>query len=183
MAASIRARAALALAALFGVVVYLVIVDYGISAGRIHHGVEVAGFDVGGMTFAEAEEYLTRQGEKLEDTPILFVAHGFDCRDVPRNLGWGPQPYDTAAAALDVGRGDVLTSLSERVRAWFGGVRIGWAGKPDPRKVGRFLNYCEENAAAVGAELNRAKLRYRVRRAIETWPRREFFRIPLALPA
>lgn len=178
-----RARILLAVAGVLALGAYLVVVELGMSAGRIHHGVEVAGLDVGGLTFAEAEDYLAREGRKLEQQPIVFIANGFDCRDIPGRLGWGPQPYDTAAAALEVGRGDLFSAVRERVEAWFGGVRIGWAGKPDPRRVGRFLNYCEDNAAAAGAQIDRPKLRYRLRRAIETWPRRELFKIPLLRPA
>jgi hypothetical protein len=39
-----------------GVLVYVLIVDFGISAGRIHHGVSVAGVDLRGLTEAEAGE-------------------------------------------------------------------------------------------------------------------------------
>lgn len=45
---SLLTRVLLGLGALVGVLLYLLIVDLGVTAGRIHYGVSVSGFDVGG---------------------------------------------------------------------------------------------------------------------------------------
>ena len=168
---------ALALVALLG---YAVVVDLGMHAGRVHRGVEVAGFDVGGLTELEAFDALQERQELLEEVPVVFIAVGFDCRAMPADLGWSPQPFNTAAAAMEVGRGGVFSAIRERIDAWFGGYKMGWAGTVDPRKVSEFLDYCEENASVVNATVDRAKLRFRIRRAIVTYPRGALdFKVPL----
>jgi hypothetical protein len=178
------ARVLLALGAIVAVVGYLVIVDLGVNAGRIHYGVSVENVDVGGLTPPQAVARLTEHGELLKDTAIVFSAPGASCYFVPGDIGWGPQPADTTKTALDVGRSHApFGALLDRVRAWVGGVKVGWAGAPNPAKVGRLLNECEASAAGQGLELDRAQLRYRIRRAIVTWPRPISFRLPLERPA
>ena len=174
----------LVIGALFAVVVYLVIVDLGVNAGRIHYGVSVEKVYVGGLSAPEAVERLRDHGLRLKSTAITFSAPGADCSFVPAQLGWGPQPADTTKLALAVGRdGGPFTVLSDRVSAWLGGVKVGWAGKADPDEVDELLDECERSASGQGFEINREQLRYRVKRAIVTWPRPVSFRFPLERPA
>lgn len=188
---SLRGRISLAALALVALLGYLIVVDLGMHAGRIHRGVKVAGFDIGGLTELEAFDALEERQQLLGETPVVFIARGFDCRafpaapegeedeDVP-DLGWSPQPFNTARDAMEVGRGGILEGLSERVDAWLGGYKIGWAGTVDPGKVDAFLDYCEETAGVVNATVDRAKLRFRIRRAIVTYPRSPIdFKVPL----
>lgn len=180
MRSQLRAKLALGAAAAVGLVVYLVIVDLGMHAGRVHRGVKVAGFDIGGLTELEAFDALRERQELLEETPIVFLANGFDCRALPTSLGWSPQPFNTARDAMEIGRDGILAGLRERIDAWVGGIKMGWAGTVDPAKVDRFLDYCEENARVVGVTVDRAKLRFRIRRAIVTYPRSTLdFKVPL----
>lgn len=170
---------------------YLVVVDLGMHAGRVHRGVEVAGFDVGGLTEIEAFEALRERQTLLAETPVVFIANGFDCRVLPADpggvedesvpdLGWSPQPFNTARDAMEIGRNGVISGLRERLDAWLGGVKIGWAGTVDPKKVDEFLDYCEENAEVVNVTVDRPKLRYRIRRAVVTYPRSPVdFKVPL----
>lgn len=177
---TIRGRLVLVALGLVALLAYLVVVDLGMHAGRVHRGVNVAGFDIGGLTELEAFDALRDRQELLEDTPIVFISPGFDCRGLPTDVGWSPQPFNTASDAMEVGRGGILSGLRERIDAWIGGYRIGWAGTVDPAKVDDFLEYCEENAAVVNATIDRAKLRYRIRRAIVTYPRTAvMFKVPL----
>jgi hypothetical protein len=162
---------------------FLVIVDLGVNAGRIHYGVSVEKIDVGGLTAPEAAERLRQHGLRLKHTTITFSAPGASCSFLPGALGWGPQPADTTKLALAVGREGVpFTALADRLRAWFGGVKVGWAGSPEPSEVDEFLDECEESASGQGLVIDRAQLRYRVRRAIVTWPRPVSFRFPLERP-
>lgn len=173
-------RIVLVAAGLTTLLVYLVVVDLGMHAGRVHRGVTVAGFDIGGLTELEAFEALRERQELLEETPLVFIANGFDCRTLPSDLGWDPKPFNTAQDAMEVGRGGVFEGIRERVSAWFGGVKVGWAGTVDPAEVDEFLDYCERNARVVNAEVDRAKLRFRIRRAIVTYPRSPLdFKVPL----
>lgn len=166
------------------VALYLVIVDLGINAGRIHYGVSVEKVDVGGLSAPEAVDRLRDHGLRLKSTAITFSAPGADCSFVPAQLGWGPQPADTTKIALAVGRdGGPFGALADRVRSWLGGVKVGWAGKPDPDEMEDFLDECERSASGQGFDINREQLRYKVRRAIVTWPRPVSFRFPLERPA
>lgn len=168
-----------------GALGYLVVVDLGVNAGRIHYGVSVEKVDVGGLTAPEAVELLTERGEALKQA-FEFSAPGVSCTVVPGRLGWGPQPSDTMRAALAVGRADApFGALIDRIRSWVGGVRVGWAGAVNPHKVYAFLNDCEDRTAAQGLELDRDTLRYELKRAIVTWPRPAppLFRLPLERPA
>jgi hypothetical protein len=181
---SFRTRVALGVLGLLGLGAYLVVVDLGMHAGRVHRGVAVAGFDIGGLTEIEAFEALQDRQELLEDTAIVFIANGFDCRALPSDLGWSPQPFNTARDAMEIGRNGIVAGLRERVDAWLGGVKVGWAGTVEPDEVDDFLDYCEENAAVVNATVNRPKLRYRIRRAIVTYPRSPLdFKVPLVRDA
>ena len=165
------------------VAVYLVIVDLGINAGRIHYGVSVERIDVGGLTAPQAVDRLREHGLRLKSTAITFSAPGASCSFLPAQLGWGPQPADTTKVALAVGREGVpFAALADRVRAWAGGVKVGWAGSPDPGEVDELLDECEESARGQGLVIDRAQLRYKVRRAIVTWPRPVSFRFPLERP-
>jgi hypothetical protein len=179
------AKVFLVLGGLVALVGFLVVVDLGVNAGRIHYGVSVEKVDVGGLTAPEAVALLTERGAELKQA-FEFSAPGVSCTVVPQQLGWGPQPSDTMRAALAVGRAHApFGALVDRIKAWAGGVKVEWAGAVNPHKVFDFLNDCEERAAAQGLELDRGSLRYELRRAIVTWPRPvpPLFRLPLERPA
>lgn len=173
-------RVSIAIAAVVALLVYAVIVDLGMHAGRVHRGVAVAGFDIGGLTELEAFEALEERQALLEEQAVIFIANGFDCRATPGDLGWNPQPFNTARDAMEIGRNGVFAGLRERFDGWFGGVKVGWAGTVDPDEVDEFLDYCERNATIVNARVDRPKLRFRIRRAIVTYPRGALdFKVPL----
>jgi hypothetical protein len=159
--------------------VWVVLLDFGVNAGRIHYGVHVRGVAVGGMTLEEAMEVLQERGEELRYEPVVMSAEGMECSFIPDNIGWGPKPKSTAEAARDVGfEGGMFSALGDRLRAWFQGVRVDWAGEPKFWKVTPLIDECERQADALQLELDRYKLRRRMRRAIVTWPRR-IFEIPV----
>lgn len=154
------------------VAAYALLLEFAINAGRVHRGVSVEGYEIGGLNYAEAEAALNERGSEMKLGPMIFTTEGFDCRFTPEDIGWGPQPSDTADAAMEVGRrGGVLDALAERLEAWTEGVTIEWAGSPDAAKVGRELNRCEEQAAGLGLEIDRPRLRYAIKKGIVTWPR------------
>lgn len=176
-----RTKVVALLLGVLGILAYLVIVDLGVSAGRIHRGVSVAGIDVGGLTVIEAARELTPIGNELADSPLLFTASGADCRFTPRELGWGPQAFNTAGEAFRVGREDApLGALWDRLKAWTGGIDVGWSGSTNAARVGRFLNECEERVVATGASLDRAQMRFRMKQAIGEWPYQQIHDLPLA---
>jgi hypothetical protein len=165
--------------ALIGLVVFLLIVEFGVNAGRIHYGVVVGEVDVGGLTLSEAEELLDRRGDKLKTSPIVFGAEGFDCRFTPKEIGWGPQPFDTATAAMEIGRPLLsFNSLGERIDAWFTGIKLNW-GEPDPELVERIIDTCERNSRGLNLTIDNERLREYISEAIVTYPRPPIFQIPL----
>jgi hypothetical protein len=164
---------------LIGLIVFLLIVEFGVNAGRIHYGVEVGEIDVGGLTLSEAEELLERRGDKLKTMPIVFGAEGFDCRFTPKEIGWGPQPFDTASAAMEIGRPLLsFDSIGERVDAWFTGIKLKW-GQPDPERVERIVNDCERNSRGLNLTIDRERLRSYISEAIVADPRPPMFPVPL----
>ena len=169
---------------------YLVIVDLGVNAGRIHYGVEIRGdLDVGGMTPSEADEVLAERAEEMLYEPIVLGGQGISYRFYPRkpefggeNLraaAWAPGRPATIQAALDVGRDHApFGALADRFSAWIGGVKIGWKGHAQAYRVDRILDDVEAAGEKEGLTLDRTALRLKIRRVLNTWPRRDFYRIP-----
>lgn len=179
MTISTRSRVLLATLSVVAVALYGLIVDLGVSAGRIHPGVSVSGIDVGGLTVLEAARKLAPLGKDLAETPLRFDASGVECTFVPRSLGWGPQAFDTATAALEIGRtGGVLSAIGERVRAWIGGITVDWAKDPDPGRLRAAVERCAGSAEERGANVDRAALSDEVAGAIGRWPPVEIYELP-----
>lgn len=178
MSLSRRAKIGFALATLLGLVAYLVVVDYGLNAGRIHRGVNVRGIDVGGLTRFEAEDILEAEGEKLAERPVILTREGMSCNFLPTELGWDPRPSATAAAAYRVGRGvSWPAAIGNRIKAWVAGARIDWNDVLDRNAVSALLDECEVQAEGLGYEIRRMKLRELIREAIKQWPR-----LPVTIP-
>jgi hypothetical protein len=176
--ASSGARYYLGTLALVGVLVYVPIVDLGVSAGRIHHGVSVAGVDVGGLTEPEAAEVLARRVELVGSEEVFFFGPGIRMLVDPVAIGWRPKPAGSAEAAMRIGReGGLAGALADRWRGWFGGIELRWAGKPSSRKVRALVDEVERRARKLGYVLDRVKFRRKIKRGINTWPRR-----PLRIP-
>lgn len=172
MTLSLRAKIVLTVLILVGIAVFLLIVDLGVNAGRIHHGVHVTDMDLGGLTREEAVERLSERGFDLQEAPVIVTRENVSCHFVPTELGWEAKPFETAVAAYRIGRGESrMKALGTRIRAWFGGVTIDWADELDRAAVKRLLDRCEFHAEAVGYEVRRYRLRQKIARAITTWPR------------
>lgn len=171
------AKTLIALGAVAGAFLYLLIVDLGVNAGRIHYGVSVSGFDLGGMTSQEAVRALNRRRTLLRREEICFKGPSFNSCAQPARLGWSPDPSKTAEEALRVGReGATLRALADRARAWLGGVKVQWDTGPRASRVTRLVDDWEQELGNVAVD--RERLRFRIKRAILTYPRR-LFRIPV----
>lgn len=168
-----RPRIFLTVLLLVGIATYILIVDLGINAGRIHRGVEVAGVDVGGLTPGEAGAVLRERAERLRFELITFSNEEVVCRFTPAEAGWDPKIDATAAAAHEVGRRDhLVSSLVERAKSWFGGVKVGWRASIERKKLRRTIDSCERQAWARGRTIDRKVLWRRVRRTLVESPRR-----------
>ena len=177
---SVRAKVLIAVGALVGLLVWIVIVDLGVNAGRVHYGVTLGKLELGGLTEEAAIDRLQARGEDMETQLITFAARGERLTFYRSEAGWHAKPYETAAAAMAVGRtGGPLRALAERARAWFGGVRVHWADKPRPSRVTRLIDEVEARLDRRGYELDRGRLRAKIRRSVYRYPGRRYYRIPL----
>jgi hypothetical protein len=169
---STRTKLLLGLSALLAALIYLVIVDLGVNAGRIHRGVMLEPFRLGGLTTDEATDALGPRGEALRSKLNIFTTDGFHCIVLPEKLGWQPRSEETAEAAFRVGRDDApFGALYDRFRAWFGGASIDWEDDLGRRKVARFVRLCaERNEAGVGVVVDRPAFRRLVRAVALEWP-------------
>lgn len=181
MVVSRASRAVIVLVAVVGLLVYLAIIDLGVSAGRIHHGVSVQGIDVGGLTETEAVRVLESNGRKRRETRLYFGREGLRRLSfTPKEIGWWPRAELTAASAMEIGReGSPFQAVLDRARGWLGGVAIGWTGTPRAGKVDRVLDRWEGVARKHGLDINRGFLRYKIRRAVIFKPPQSLFRVPL----
>jgi hypothetical protein len=177
---SLTAKIVLGLVALGGVVLYLVVLDLGVNAGLIHSGVRVGHLDVGRLTDTEAQRLISDVGKEMQETPIVFTADGLPLYSwSPDELGWQPRPQKMVERAMNVGRrGDFGASLSDRIKAWFGGVKIRWE-RPKPWRVRREVNAVAAEAALLEMDVNKARLKFLIRKATWAWPREPFYEIPL----
>lgn len=169
---------------------YLVVLEFGVNAGRIHYGVEIrGGLKVGGMTRVEADEILKERAQAMLEDDIVLGGQGISVRFYPQEpdfssddvlvAGWAPGRAATIDAALSVGRaGGPFGALADRWRAWVGGVKVGWKGHARAFRVTKIIDKVEDLGAAKGLTLDRPALRLKIRRALNSWPRRPFYRIP-----
>lgn len=173
-----RAKIGLAIVSIVGLLIYLVILDYGVNAGRIHYGVKVADIDVGGLTQEEAREVLEEREEQLVSQPVIVTREGLTCHFEPREIGWRGRPFVTSVAAYRIGRGESrIAALGARLKAWTSGATVDWADQVNGPALATILDLCERNARGVGYEIRRYLLRQRMRAAITQWPRQ-----PVTIP-
>lgn len=179
MTLSRTSKIVLAVSVLLGIGAYLVVVDLGVFAGRIHEGVRISDLDVGGLTEEQALDVLEERIALLQTQALHMVGEETECIFYPTDVGWRPRPFDTADAAMDIGReGGPMTALRDRIRAWVNGVKVAWADSTNFTKMQSVLDSCEERVEATGARVARVELRFKIKRALVVWPRRDF-RIPL----
>ncbi|MDQ3955065.1 MAG: hypothetical protein M3285_05910 [Actinomycetota bacterium] len=190
MTLSGKAKLVITAVMLGAILLYLVIVDLGVSAGRIHHGVEIrGGLEVGGMTRSEASDRLKNRVKLMLNDEIVLGGEGLSVHFFPRRppgapedalaAGWRPRRKETIEAAFEVGRTDgPFAALADRVDAWFGGLKISWQGAPKALRVNEILCAVERRAQKRGLALDRTALRLKIRQLLNTWPRKPFYRIP-----
>lgn len=185
-------RVALIVGVLLALIGYLLIVELGVNAGRIHYGVEIrGGLEVGGMTPAEADEILKEQAQEMLAEEIVLGGEGISVSFYPQQpeflsddvlvAGWAPGREATIDAAMAVGReGGPLTALLDRWGAWVRGVKVGWKGHARAFRVTKIIDRVEALGEREGLTLDRAALRLKIRRALNSWPRQPFYRIPFS---
>ena len=176
-----------------GVVVvlgWLLIIEFGVNAGKIHYGVELKDdLSLGGMTRLEAQDLLRERAKEMFYVPVVLGAEGVGPINVypraplgvdVRAVDWDPRYSDTLDALMNVGRKNgPVEVMSDRFDAYFGGVKVPWQGAPASFKVtARVLDPIEKLGEEQGLVLDRDALRVKLRQALNDWPRQPFYRIP-----
>ena len=125
-------RGPLIAAVVAGIVVVLVLLEVGLTWGRILPGVTVGGVAVGGMTPIGARTALDAVFTATKDRKVT-VTWGSQHLDLTSvDVGAQIDTSGSVAAALAVGRsGGILAITGDRVRSTFGGVAIAPAGQLD----------------------------------------------------
>jgi hypothetical protein len=176
------AKIVLSLSAVIATLVFLIIVDLGVNAGRIHYGVRLDHLNLGGLTELEAVDVLDHRGLEMAQAPVVFKRDAVRCTFLPLAVGWTPKVRRAVSDALAVGReGSLLHDGHQRLRAWLGGVRVRWKARTNRHEVRAVLDTCQRRAVAAGLQISRWKMRLKIKDALVMWPRRTFH-IPLASP-
>ena len=160
MNASLRTKIGLSIGVALASFAYLILVDVGISAGKIHHGVSVSGVDVGGLTEAQALDRLKEKSEEIADAPILLLAPGYNIAVQPGELNWDGAPRLTAREAMQVGRDDApFGAVTDRISAWLWGVKLTFVGRPERKTFRQWVKKQVHALDCHGFVLKRRQLR------------------------
>jgi hypothetical protein len=147
---------------------FLIVVDLGVNAGRIHYGVSVEGVDLGGMTRREAIAELEEHVDEIEeDRVILLTAEGLNVGVQPKQLGWSFNPRATVRGAYEVGREDApFGALSDRIASWLWGTRVDLRGPLVEETLQDKIDEWDERLSGLGRPLDREALETLLKQAI-----------------
>lgn len=109
-------------------------------AGRIYRGVNVLGWDVGGITPAEAETFLRDKTRYYEDTQLTFRIGSAVWRATPQELGANLDMRAAVAEAYVVGRsGDVRSDLWQQLDVYRNGYTVSPRTVFDPAQARAYV--------------------------------------------
>jgi hypothetical protein len=170
------AKVLFALAASFGLLIFGIIVDFGVNAGVVHRGVTVSGLEVGGLTLEETQNALNDHRSRMRRSEVCFTAPEFEDCLLPEEFGWFPDAAEieaTADSAYAVGRsGGPLVAMGDRLRAWSGDVNLSWPPTARPSRVTQVIDEWEQELAESDLVIDRPRTRAMIKDALATWPRR-----------
>lgn len=131
-------------------------VDAGLSAGRIHPGVRVAGVAVGGMTRTEAISAIDTGIKPLLERPVKVTVASDSWDLTAAQVGASVDASSLATAAYGIGRGAGFSGVvGERLAAWFGRENIAFAVGVDEALMSNVLGQIDDavGVAAVDASV------------------------------
>lgn len=142
-----RKAVLIAAASILAFVLLAVGVDVALSWERIHPGVSVEGIDVGGMKVDEASEVIGAELTSRVSRTVAVTA-GDASWDVTADvLGVSFDAEELARSAFAVGKDTRV--VTDRFRAWFGGVGIDGGLSFDEALVDPFVSTMEQQVAVV----------------------------------
>jgi len=175
-------KALLAGGALVCLLMFGIIVDFGVNAGVVHQGVTVSGLDVGGLTLEETQGALSDHRSRMRQSEVCFSSPEFEDCFLPEDVGWfprGPEIRASALEAFEVGRsGGPFIALGERLRAWSGDVNLTWSPSARPFLVTKIIDKWEKELLPADLRIDRARTRAKIKDSLAAWPRR-MVRIPI----
>jgi vancomycin resistance protein YoaR len=129
----------------FGALVLLfvifVAVDGGLFYDQVHHGVRVAGQDLGGLSRDEATATLETFVQDTRKQPIILTRGDKSWRVLPRKVGTTIDVPAVVSAALDLTReGNAFVDLGRRIELYFGGRNLPLVGTIDDAKLDELLD-------------------------------------------
>lgn len=98
--------------------------DAALSIGRIHPGVRVGPFDVGGRTQDQAAALIDREMATLAASPVKVTAGGSTWDVTAESVSLSVDATALAGQAFEVGRGSFAEVVGERLRALVGAVEL-----------------------------------------------------------
>ena len=161
------AKVGVAVGGVIAFLLFLIVVDLGVNAGRIHYGVSVEGVDLGGLTKREAIAELEEHHDQIEERVILLTAEGLNVGVQPDQLGWTFNPRATVREAYDVGRDDApFGALSDRIASWLWGTRVDLRGPLDEDVLEGKIDEWDERLSGLGRPVDRTALEALLKEAI-----------------
>jgi vancomycin resistance protein YoaR len=133
----------------FGAVVFLfvlfVAVDGGLYYNEIHHGIRVAGQDLGGLSCDEATAALTTLVEDTRKQSIVLTRGDESWKVLPRDVGTTIDVPAAVSTAMSLTRdGNAFVDLGRRIGLYFSGRNLPLQGTVDDAKVDELLDELAE---------------------------------------
>lgn len=115
-----RQKITLVGAAVLALIILLVVVDLAGSAGKIHHGVEVNGLNLGGKTPAQARTFLSAEFNQVQKRTITVAYNKQNWKVKPADLGIRYGVNRMVADAYHIGReSNVFKATGMRFKSYF----------------------------------------------------------------
>jgi vancomycin resistance protein YoaR len=129
----------------FGALVLLfvlfVAVDGGIYYNQVHHGIKVAGQDLGGLSRDEVTAALTTFVDETREQPITLTSGDESWEVLPDDVGTTIDVPAAVSIAMDLTRdGNAFVDLGRRIKLYFSGRDIPLQGAIDDAKMDELLD-------------------------------------------
>lgn len=98
--------------------------DAALTVGRIHPGVAVGPFEVGGQTTEEAAQTIAQGVAERASLPVIVTAGGASWDVTADSIALSVDATGLAESAYSVGRGEFASVVTGRLRAMLGGVDV-----------------------------------------------------------
>lgn len=126
-------------------VVLAMLIDSTLYYGKVHAGVRIAGFSMGGLTRDEATAALTRLVEDARNQPITLSSGDKTWSIKPANVGTKIDVVGAVSAAMEVTRkSNFIVDLGRRFRLYFGDKDIPLQGTVDSGQMNEVLSRVAE---------------------------------------